>query len=761
MDLKTRIDALESTTFCGRRFSRSQILQIADTVSMFPNLSRKELSRTLCDHLDWRTATGELKVDSALNLLDKFEALNICKAPPLKESKRGPNKIHLVASTSEPVQLATTLAQVEPISLKIVEETTTRHRFNALMAANHYLGYKNPFGAHMRYFVVDKDGRELGLLLYAASAWALKDRDDWIGWERKHRIKRLHLVVSNSRLLIFPSVKIPNLASKVLALAAAQLADDWQRRYGYRPVLIETFVDQEKFHGTCYQAANWLKLGETKGRGRFDEVNAHGKSIKDIYVMPLVPNFRDVLLRGAAAIKAENIAPDVKERLCKIHDNVLSFWTMIAPLIRVISEEFDNTWRIKRRVIDSMLLVLLIMRLVATRTKQSYGTTIDELWENCRKQGLPLPQKEPIAASSFGAARLKLDEQIFKTINSRVISQYENVFDCDEYRFLGHRLYAVDGSKLNLPRGLLQDGFNTPNESSHYPQGLLSSLYRLKAKIPTDFILTSDLNERHGALIHLAALAQNDIVVYDRGYFSYGMLDAHFESGIHAVFRLSTGTYKVIKNFMESGDLERIVIIEPKSKRRESKIRKSYPGIIIKPLRLRLIKYQIAGTNYYLGTTLIGELYTQESLKDLYHARWGIEELYKISKHLIAIEEFHAQSLRGVKQELFAHMALVTINRIFTNNIDEGHKADITKEMKPHSERITTNFKNSMAAVARNLECLLLDTTKNLHATVMSILGSLTRRCQKIRLNRSYARQSRKPRSKWQKSNVVLQKKVA
>lgn len=762
MDLVTRVNALASTTFSGRRFTRQQIIEIAQTVNTYSKLSRSELALTLCEHLDWKTPGQELKINSALELLDKLESLEICQPPSVSLlRKRGPDKVVPLVLPVEQSPYTADLAEVSPVTLKVVEQGDERRRFNTLMAAHHYLSYKRPFGAHLRYFILDKDGRELGLFLFAASAWSLKSRDEWLGWERRHRIKRLHLVVSNSRFLIFPWVNVPNLASKALSLITARLADDWQARYGYRPVLIETFVDREKYVGTCYQAANWVKVGETTGRGRFDKTNVAGETIKTVYVQPLAPNFRDVLLRGESAAQLGPSVSDMQDRLSRVHDNVLAFWTTVAPLIRSIAEEFDSAWQIKRRVIDSMLLVLLIFRLVATRAKHGYGTTIDELWDNCRKQGLPLPQKKPIAASAFTVARLKLDEQIFKTINSRVISHYEEIFDRAEYRFFGHRLYAVDGSKINLPRRLLQDGFKTPNDGAHYPQGLLSGLYRLKAKIPADFVLTSDCNERRVALTHLTTLTEGDIVVYDRGYFSYGFLHAHIEQGVHPVFRLNTHTYAPIKKFMESTDTDRVVVIEPQGEKRRAKIRKSNPGIDIRPLNIRLIKYEVAGITYYLGTTLLDARFSPENFKDLYHARWGIEELYKISKHFIAIEEFHAKSLRGVRQELYAHMALVTLNRVLTNHTDDTHQVDNHQSPRTSAGRLITNFKSSMAVVARNLESLLLDKVQPLYETITSVLASLARRYQAVRPNRSYPRRSLKPQARWQPAKEKAKKMAA
>jgi hypothetical protein len=176
--------------------------------------------------------------------------------------------------------------------------------------------------------------------------------------------------------------------------------------------------------------------------------------------------------------------------------------------------DYDRKWRLRRRVIDTLMLMLLIFRLVTSKNKQSYGTTIDDLWDHCQRLNLTLPQKSSIAPSSFCAARLKLDEAVFKSSNQKILAAY--AADASGYLWLGHRLFAVDGSKINLPRELLACGYSTPAKNAYYPQGLLSCLYQLKSQLPFDFDLAPHANERLSASPQL--LQAGDIVVYDRGY---------------------------------------------------------------------------------------------------------------------------------------------------------------------------------------------------------------------------------------------------
>jgi hypothetical protein len=160
----------------------------------------------------------------------------------------------------------------------------------------HYLGYKALSGAQLRY-LIRSEGRVLGCIGWSAAAWKTAPRDLFIGWTQAQREHNLEKVINNARYLILPWVKVPSLASKALAMAAKRLPEDWQTRYGYRPVLLETFVEKERFRGTCYKAANWIHVGETKGRGRYDQKNEASQPIKMIWLYPLERNFRTVLCR--------------------------------------------------------------------------------------------------------------------------------------------------------------------------------------------------------------------------------------------------------------------------------------------------------------------------------------------------------------------------------------------------------------------------------------------------------------------------------
>jgi hypothetical protein len=246
---------------------------------------------------------------------------------------------------------------------------------------------------------------------------------------------------------------------------------------------------------------------------------------------------------------------------------------------------------------------------------------------------------------------------------------------------------------------------------------------------------------------------KDDVVVYDRGYFSYFMLHQHLERGIHAIFRLQNSGYKVIQDFFTSESTDTIVVIDPSSDR-QRELRKSYPDLVISPLKVRLIKYVINGSTFCLGTTLLDAKYPQTSFADVYHSRWGIEELYKISKHVFMLEEFHAKTERGVRQEIFAHFALITMNRIFCNHAD----AELNTPSPPRLDDKTapptfqTNFKACAQVFTRSMEALLFLHDK-VRTAVANVYARIAGRHQTVRHGRSYERRSMKPANKWRAKN--------
>jgi hypothetical protein len=288
--------------FSGRAFSPKDIEMIQWVSRTYPKLSRRELASTICEFLDWLTPTGKPKIQQCTSFLVELESEDIITLPPKQAQGRGSDKLVVVDfDTSE---ITGDIKLYEPLRLKIARPGKEQKRWKSYVNQYHMLGYQKVFGSRLCYFIQSGE-KELGCIQFSASAWALEDRDDWIGWSIEDKKERLHLVINNSRYLIFPWVKVKNLASKALALAARRIQDDWLREYCYAPVLLETFVDSEHFQGTCYKAANWIYLGQTKGLGRASRSKRPSLSKKDIYVYPLQKDFR-ACLNGEKPYKVVN-----------------------------------------------------------------------------------------------------------------------------------------------------------------------------------------------------------------------------------------------------------------------------------------------------------------------------------------------------------------------------------------------------------------------------------------------------------------------
>ena len=294
----------------GRKFSIRELEEIQETVSIFRNLSRKELAITICEHFSWYQLNGKYKVNSSLKGLERLERLGYIRLPDVRKCRR--NKTGEIVFTirgKEREDIKGSVEDWEPIIIEAIKDKEEALLWNEYVERYHYLGYKQPFGAYRKYFIISRHGKDLGCLLYAASSWSVACRDEWIGWSQLDRSERLHLVVNNSRFLIFPWVHIKNLASKALSIAARYVPEDWQRLYSYRPVLFETYVDKARFKGTCYRAANWKHVGTTKGYGRMSRHKEKVLPIKDVYLYPLCRNFRQYLLgKVSPALRQEGVS---------------------------------------------------------------------------------------------------------------------------------------------------------------------------------------------------------------------------------------------------------------------------------------------------------------------------------------------------------------------------------------------------------------------------------------------------------------------
>ncbi len=300
----------------GRSFSPDEINLICQTIKIFSSLSLTELSKTLCELLEWKRPNGKLKHEECRALLEHLQSYGLISLPKLRATAApGPRRVILTAPSAPQAPITGNAGHFEPLFLHLVQACNHEHHstFKQLIERYHYLGYRIPFGAHLNYLVESQrlPGRFLACLQFSSPAWKMASRDAWIGWTTERRKRNLQFIVSNSRFLIPPYVSVRGLASKILSLAAHRLPEDWERLYGYRPLLVETLVERARFAGTCYKAANWVHLGCTQGRGRMDrEHAAHGKSVKDIYVYPLCRHTQDRLRNAVPPVFVETEEPE-------------------------------------------------------------------------------------------------------------------------------------------------------------------------------------------------------------------------------------------------------------------------------------------------------------------------------------------------------------------------------------------------------------------------------------------------------------------
>ncbi|MGH9460801.1 MAG: Druantia anti-phage system protein DruA [Vicinamibacteria bacterium] len=286
--------AANRPTFCGTPVTDndwSVLIEIIDSCG----LSRHELARTICEALSWNRPNGRLKARECYEYLELLEAKGLVKLPRRREQRpRGPTSIHYTEAGRERRRRVGKLGEVAPVTLGLVANAEERALWRELVERYHYLGHKVAFGAHLRYLVwISRPRRELcGCVQFSSAARWLQARDRFIGWDDATRQKNLPRVVNNSRFLILPWLSIQGLASHVLSLAARVVVDDWEEAYGVRPVLLETFVERERYEGTCYLAANWVEVGPTTGRGRMDRHNRADEPVKTCLVYPLKRDFR-------------------------------------------------------------------------------------------------------------------------------------------------------------------------------------------------------------------------------------------------------------------------------------------------------------------------------------------------------------------------------------------------------------------------------------------------------------------------------------
>jgi hypothetical protein len=290
---------VENLIVQGRLITQREIDQISNLIACNPDLSQWKLSQKLCELWAWRNAKGVQKDMACRSLLKKLENKGFIQLPELRRScpNRMRDKSNLL-SLLPALSTGRSLEEVVPIYFEVVKSGSFSWKlFSTLLARHHYLGYKGSVGEHIDYLLWDKEGRPLGCMLFGAAAWKVRSRDRYIGWEAEDRESNLHKIVNNMRFLLLS--QIPNLASYVLGRVCRRIGEDFYEKYGHRVVLLETFVERGRYLGTCYQASNWIYVGDTQGRSRNDRRNTLSVPVKQIYLYPLEKRFRESLKRKA------------------------------------------------------------------------------------------------------------------------------------------------------------------------------------------------------------------------------------------------------------------------------------------------------------------------------------------------------------------------------------------------------------------------------------------------------------------------------
>lgn len=293
--------------FNGRIITEEEITQIKEIARVCKRLTLEELVKTVKVNLKWISLVKSITGNDIEKFLIKLEEDGYIKLPKKSTKKYktcgNPDsspRIKKIPITDNSLPLADVSGIINsflPVEVELVDSVDKECLWNEYVERYHELKYGSPFGDRLKYFVKisGETPQYAGCIIFSASAWSLEKRDKWIDWTKEDRILRLNLIINNTRFLIFPWIKIRNLASWSLAQVSKRVRHDWQKNFKYTPVLLETFVDVGKYYGTCYKAANWTYLGNTKGRGRQDRYSQKLSSPKAIYMYPLVEDFRNFL----------------------------------------------------------------------------------------------------------------------------------------------------------------------------------------------------------------------------------------------------------------------------------------------------------------------------------------------------------------------------------------------------------------------------------------------------------------------------------
>ena len=289
--------AVEPIRVQGRTLTGDDLAWLQALLEQHPGWHRTALSQHLCQAWQWRNGAGRLKDMAARTLLRKLHARGLIRLPPAQQCIRRPGAPAPPALDAQrprwaPERIEGSLRSLQPLSLELAHTRPLRHHVADLLRRYHYRGFHGPVGENVQYLARDVRGRDLAVMVFGAAAWKVAARDRFIGWSVAQREQRLGAVVNQQRFLLLPWVRVPHLASHLLARATRRLSADWQARYGHPVWLVETFVESDRFAATAYQAAGWQHLGSTTGRTRQDRHRTLRTALKSVWIKPLHPAFR-------------------------------------------------------------------------------------------------------------------------------------------------------------------------------------------------------------------------------------------------------------------------------------------------------------------------------------------------------------------------------------------------------------------------------------------------------------------------------------
>lgn len=285
-----------SWSFRHRAVTESDVAFIRKLVGEHPTASRRALSKQLCEAWNWVQPNGTLRDMVCRGLMLHLHRQGLIELPPVNYVRRNPlvERRRPAVIQVDTTPLNTSLGEIRPLEFRQVRRTPEESLFNSLLDQNHFLNYTQPVGEHLKYLVYAR-GRPIACLAWSSSPRHLGSRDRFIGWSMQARRTNIRLLAYNSRYLILPWVQVDHLASHILSRIAKRISHDWERLYGHPIYFLETFVDPDRFRGTCYRAANWVALGLTTGRGKNDQTHRPNRSIKVVLGYPLTRRFRQLL----------------------------------------------------------------------------------------------------------------------------------------------------------------------------------------------------------------------------------------------------------------------------------------------------------------------------------------------------------------------------------------------------------------------------------------------------------------------------------